>query len=316
MVIAGGGALQKWDMVSALSARLAGSPPIATHVTWLAQRLVVNVRGLSGQIQWSEQGDSPGNETWPPLNFEELEARSDPCLALYDSIGELIGLGTQTLEMLAPDPTVGVGFSPVRVLPNGTIAPYSLVKFEDNFAFLDDQRRFVALNGRGPATGPDASGIISAPSLTKVLKGLGNVTDAWGFRLNMGAWDALVWVLPTSGRSFVYNLDAKSWSEWSSWGSAGRLPLGITSHCYHSDLGLHLVGDALGNIKVLDLTAADDSGSPIVADMVSGFLDRGQLNNKVNRQLNLTFRRGAGTRHRDAANMIFEARFDEDQDNG
>jgi cytochrome c oxidase cbb3-type subunit 4 len=29
-----------------------------------------------------------------------------------------------------------------------------------------------------------------------------------------------------------------------------------------------------------------------------------------------TFRRGAGTRHRDAANMIFEASFDEDQDNG
>lgn len=29
-----------------------------------------------------------------------------------------------------------------------------------------------------------------------------------------------------------------------------------------------------------------------------------------------TFRRGAGTRYRDAANMIFEASFDEDQDNG
>jgi hypothetical protein len=301
MIIAGGGLLQKWEGAG-LSARLGGNPPRTTHVVALATNLVVNVRGITGQIQWSDSGEATGHESWPALNFRELAADSDPCTALYVSIGELLGFGTRTLEMLAPSTTAIPGgflvsdFQQVRELPNGIGAAYSVVKFEDNFAFLDNLKRMCALNGRSSAMGPDASGVISSPAMTKVFKeDLGTVSDAWAFRLTMGAWDALAWVFPTAGRTFCYNLNAKTWSEWASWGPAGRLPLGITAHCYHQTLGLHLVGDTLGNINVLDLKAVDDNGSPIVADMVTGFIDRGALNNKVVHQLNLTFRRGSGT---------------------
>ena len=66
---------------------------------------VVNPVGLSGQIQWSLPFDG-GQETWPALNFQELESDPDPLTALYVNTDELVGFGTRTVQTLDPDPNV------------------------------------------------------------------------------------------------------------------------------------------------------------------------------------------------------------------
>lgn len=284
VTIAGGGLLQSWAGTG-LSARLGGSPPSATHVVGINTRLVVNVRANTGQIQWSEPG-AGSHETWPAINFMELEARPDPLPALFDDTNELIGLGTETLQFLVADAVRG--FVTSRALNVGTRSPYAFCQSDEFFRFLDAKKRLLESDGRSLTP-------ISSPSLTKTLRDLVTVDDAWAFHLHIGAYSVAVWVFPTEGRAFAYNAEAKSWSEWRGWSASGSGPVAFSSYCYFPAHDLHLVGTSTGHIRKLDLEAYADLDDPLVADMVTGFQDRGSKKFKINEAVRLTFRHTPGT---------------------
>lgn len=285
LVIAGSGLLQKWDGAAALTARLGGSPPAASHVAAISQRLVVNTLGNTGQIQWSEPGEVTGHETWPGLNFAELEARPDPLPALYENTNELIGLGTQTVQMMSPDP--GFIFSPARTWGEGCGAPYSFVQADEKFAFMDAKRRIIYSNGRSFEP-------ISDPALTATLAALGRVDDCWGFRMQSNAWNLFVWVFPTDGRTFCWDVDSKKWCEWRGFAAGRWTGFAARSHVYWPDKNLHLVGLADGTIGRFDFTATTDNGAPVRAEVTTGFQDRGTMNWKHCQALKLRFKRGLG----------------------
>lgn len=287
LIIAGGGALQYWDGVSVLSARLPGSPPVTTHAVGINTRLVVNPRGNTGQVAWSEAGELAGHIDWTHGNFLELEARPDPCIAIYDNTDEIVGIGTKTIQMLSADPVAG--FVTVRTHNFGSLSPYSFVEADSTFGLLDHLKRIQLGDGRG-------FDVISSPSLTATLADLATVSDVWAFRLAAAkAWDLFVWVFPTERKAFVYNPGAKAWSEWRGRSSTGWTGLPFSSYCYFPAQGLHLVGTASGQIKVLDFAAATDDGDVLHAEMVSAFADRGNKKLKLCEGVRLVFRTTPGT---------------------
>lgn len=289
LAIAGSGTLQKWDGVALLSARLGGSPPPASHVVAISGGLVVNTLGNTGQIQWSDVDI----ESWPALNFIELDTNPDPCIALYENTAEVIGVGTSTVQMMDQTTatvdaagTLFFTFLPARTFEFGSKSPYSFIQFDEQFAFFDDRQRFIISNGR-------AFQPISDPALTETLAGLATVTDCWGFRLKASSWDLLVWIFPTEGRGFCYDIGKKKWTEWRGYGTDWQAFAG-SSYAFWGTKNLHLMGLGDGTIGKLDFTSSFDGANPVVGEVVTGFIDHASMNYKHCQALRLRFKRGVG----------------------
>ena len=283
-VMAGGGQLQLWDgPVSALSRRITGGAPAATHVVGISTRLVVNPVGSSGQIQWSDPLNA--YETWSG-EFKELENRPDPLPALYENAGELIGGGTDSVETLAPDPAEI--FTSIRTWTNGFGAPYSFVSDDESFGFLDSKRRIVLSNGR-------AYNPISDKGITASLQALPTVADCWAFSVHMAGRNLLGWHFPTAGRTFVWNTELQSWTEWRGFSGGQWTAWAAKSMAFWPGPRLHLVGLGDGTIGKLDSTSASDNGVPIVGEVYSGFENHQTDNWKQHVSTRFAFRRGVGT---------------------
>jgi len=285
VVIAGGGAPQQWNGVGT-STRLGGSPPNMTHLAAIAQRLVGNANDPSGILYWSDIG---AYETWPTgLNFAEAETKPDPVVGLYENANELVALGTETITMLAPDPSVV--FTPARTIEVGWGPAHSYIGMDEQFMGLDARNRVLYCNGR-------SFDVVSTPYIGQQLLDAGtNVSDCWGMRYQAGNYNLGVLNLPTDGRSFVYDTDSKIWAEWRGWdsdmGALGKL--GITAACYWPDKKLTLVGLATGQIAVLDASAYTDLGVAIPAQATSTFENHNSSRQKKCNGIRIRFRRGIG----------------------
>jgi len=287
LIIAGGGALQEWEGVGfPLSARLGGSSPNAVHVVAISQRLVVNPPDLSGQIQWSDPGEPTGHETWLG-EFKELESNPDPLPALYEVAEELVGGGTETVQVLAPAPE-GEVFTSIRTWSSGFGAPYSFVANDETFGFLDSRRRIQLSNGR-------SFNDISNKGITKSLQELATISDCWAFRIQFGGYNLLGWNFPTVGRCFVWDLDRQTWGEFRGYSSGEWTAWSATAMAHWADENLHLVGLADGTIGKLDSSVVTDNGEQIVAEVYSGFSDEGTDEWKQHIVTRFSFRRGLGT---------------------
>lgn len=283
VVAVGGGVPQATDLVG-LSFGLGGSPPNLASIVGIATRIVGAVYDSSGTFRWSGLGDS-GHSTWDALNFEEAEARPDVLLALTTNTNELFAWGSETLQVYSPDPSIG--FAPGRALNLGLLAPDSIVPVDDQFAFLERERRFVLTNGRSFADGD----VISAP-IESTIRKMTTVDDAWGFRMRVDRWDVPVWMLPTEGKGLMWNRRANTWSEWRGFNDQGYAAPTVTSALHWPEANLFLVGLSTGQIAKLDAAAHTDLGRIIKVVLVTGFIDHGTDNNKHCIAVKFVFRRG------------------------
>lgn len=296
LVVAGGSYLQKLELATELSDRLGGTPPIATHITANALRLVVNDIGeftswvrFSGIAQglqtyegfelWQEgivtNGNSAGHVT--------AEARPDPIVALYGNTNEVVAFGVDTTQVLAPDPT-GV-YAPVVTLEYGCSAPYSVLNVDNEFAWLDSLGRIIMSDGRQVTD-------LSAP-IKATLDSIETISDCFAFRYVEGPYDCMVWVFPTDGRAFAFQKGA-GWSEWLGWNDATNnwSPLVIQSHFYSALHNRNLVGTTTGYVGKLTSSATTDLGTRIHAEVVTGFLGRGTDAKKHCECVRFSLRRG------------------------
>lgn len=286
VVFVGGGTPQS-TTGSGTSAVLGGSPPSSSSILGLATRIVVARNDVSGIFQWSGLGDT-GHVVWDALNFAEAEAKPDPIQLIADNTNEMFVFGTETLQVFSPDATLG--FAPGRTMNLGTISPYSVVKVDDMFAFLDRERRFVITDGRSFS---DEESVLSKP-IEATLRSLNTVTDCFGFRMRNDRWDAAVWMFPTDGKGFIWNRRNSQWSEWKSLDSDGDwvTPI-VSSAVFWPERNLFLVGLTTGQIAKVDSSVFQDLGMTVKADLVSGFIDHGADNYKTNNALYLRFKRGS-----------------------
>jgi len=289
LVIAGGADMQKMVLDGSISSRLAGSPPQASHVSFLASRLLANdVQVDKSKINFSSPASSTvttGHEQWNGTGssgFTSAEARPDPIVALGDNGSELFAWGQTNLEIFTPD--AFFAFARVVTRDFGCIAPYSVTRQDTNFAWLDHRRRLILGNGRAmqPISGP----------IEADLQAMGTVSDCIGARVKVGVSDCLVWVFPTEGRTMAVQTNGGGWSQWQSTTSGVLGPFNATAFAHDPVTDTQYVATSDGIVGQLSHDAADDLGEDIVARVETGFIDHGTDENKECQRVQFALERG------------------------
>jgi hypothetical protein len=267
VALAGGADVQKVIKSTKLPSRLGGSPPQASHVVANAARLLVNDLGeFNGRVNFSGEASGSsytGHEQWNGdgnSGYVTAEGRPDPVVSLGQSSNDILAFGTSTVQIFTPD--TSVDYAPVLTREFGISAPYSLIRTEGAFGWLDSHKRFVISDGRELQ-------IISDPPIQHDLDSLTTWDDCFGWRYREGDIECLAWTFPTDGRTFVFQ-SGKGWGQWSAstaQNNWGLLP--IQSHVL--DVSTNVVGLSSGRVARLTRSATDDLGTAITMSVTSGF---------------------------------------------
>ncbi len=228
------------------------------------------------------------HSVWDALAFTEADARPDSVIAVYENLRELFIFGATTTQVY------GVGADPFNPFDNtvssniGLIAPYSVVRMDDQFAILDNRRRFVTTDGRTENVISDA--------ISKDLRNFTTIDDCWGYREDFDAFTNIVWMFPSEGRCFVYNTARQSWTERQKYTAPFQGPMPQNCYVYWPALNIHLVGSSTtGALYQLDADTRQDLGDPLVCERYTGWTDFGTKDNKRDEVLIVTMRRGTVT---------------------
>ena len=280
---------------------LDGSPPKATHVLANASRLLLNDLDNKSHVRYSGLAAgtaTAGHETWTATDFVSAEARPDPVVALHENTDEVFAFGTTNLQVFAPDPLTT--YVPIATRELGLVAPYSVIKVEQRFAWLDHRRRFVVSDGREYE-------FIDTDAIKGTIDAMSKVSDCFGYRVVLGPVDLLIWTFPTEQVTFCYQVGG-GWSQWGTWDTK-RNNWGqflATCHAFNPVSQENYVGGSNGVIGILTFDSATDRATPdvdpddstsnpptnITAFVETGALNRGTNKRKWARSISLGIRRG------------------------
>lgn len=305
LVLAGGGAMQKIELATAISSRLNGSPPTASHVIAQSSRLLANDTVLSpGTAHFSDvfsgNADYSGAEVWTvgvgTAGFFSAEAKPDAITAITENTNEVFTWGPASTQVFQPDATFT--YVPVAAHEVGTSAPYSIVKSDQDFYFLDQYHRFVMSNGRTFTP-------ISDP-IQRQLDRITTVSDCFGYRVVADILDCIVWTFPTDGRTFVYQSVANStpfaapiryWGQWSGWNDATNNWASMLVNCATQAPGSPslVVGTTDGKVGQFSIDAPTDLGRRIVSRVETGYKNHNTDSLKHCKAVYLSLKRGTAT---------------------
>jgi hypothetical protein len=211
------------------------------------------------------------------------EGRTDQVVAITENSNEVWVFGSTSLQTFQTDATLV--YVSQATMEYGCATPFGIIKRDQEFAWLDDKRRFIRSDGR------DAEPF-SQP-IQQTLEELERVDDCFGYRVVTGPIDAYVWSFPTDGRSLVYQVGG-GWSTWMSYDDklANWVPLVVTAHTFVLNSNDNLVGLADGRLGVLRNGENTDLGARIPAYIETGFLDRGTDSRKNCIAVRVALRRG------------------------
>lgn len=294
LVFAAGDTTNKLELATDTVSTLGGSPPKATHIIANSSRLLANDTAVDKtKVYFSAPalGSSfTGFETWtddfPNSGFFTAESRPDPITALAETTNEVYVFGTTTVQIWGPD--AAAVYVPLATQEHGLGSAHSIVRTDASFAYLDHRRRFVIGDGRGV-------NVISDP-IQRALDELTSVSDCYGFRVKVGACDALVWTFPTDRRTYVFQKGA-GWGQWSGWNVAtsnfSDFPaLAVTHNPITNET---LAGLEDGRVGVFRTGQATDISTPIPAYITTGYLNRGTDARKHCSRVRIAMRRGDAT---------------------
>ncbi len=293
VVVAGGSSILRYARSDGSTALLGGDPPKASHVVAMNLRLLANdvvVDRTKVRFSNISQGtlSYSGHEFWTATNpvtagALTAEARPDPIVAVGENTNEVFVWGTGSLQMFGPDPVFG--FAPTSSREHGLGGPYSVVKADQQFFWLDQYRRFVMSDGRSLN---DISDDIAA-----TLDAMERVDDCFGYRVVVGNLDAVVWTFPSDGRTFAFQ-KGSGWAQWSGF-DTNWTRFKVNAVSYRQSDGITVAATTDGFLGKFDTAATTDLGSPINAYTVTGYIDRGTDKIKQCRVVRLALRRGRVT---------------------
>lgn len=291
LAIAGGDVPQKVEFVTDLATRLGGGPPSCSHICANSSRFLANdVVVDRTKVDYSDIAQGlvtfAGLETWVPgpsnaAGFFTAEANPDPVVAIRENTNEVFVFGTKTIQVFAQDPTLV--FAPTATREYGCHAPYSVVKIDGVFAWLDHLKRFVQGDGRTMT--------VISDSIKRVVDVMPRADDCFGYRPTLGFLDCAVWTFPSDGRTFCFQKGA-AWSQWSGWNDStnNEAPFIVTGHAMAGPVNLVCTND--GRIGELSFEAFTDLGTRIDAFVQTGYINRGTDNRKLCRRVRVAMKRG------------------------
>lgn len=315
MVVAARGAPQKILLATDESSRLGGSPPFCSHVIANNSRLLVNnILSDLTKISFSSGAEGSsiiGHETWIAGDEEGNDAgsyfpgsRPDPVVSLHENGNEVLAFCSTYMQTHAPSEVDA--YATASSIEAGCSAPYSCVRVDERYGFLDHKRRFVMSDGR-------QFEIVSGP-IQRTLDEIETVSDCFGFRLVLGITNIVLWTFPSDGRSFAFFPDHGGWAQWTGWNETAATfgKLGVNCAAAHPLTGQNVLGMADGRVAVLDHLAQTDLGESIPVRAFTGFIDRGTDGIKHCLSIRLVFRRGIVTEGPEPT-AILSWRDDEDE---
>jgi hypothetical protein len=294
LITTAGSAIQKVNLTTFDSSRLGGDPPLASHVTSNSSRLLANdvlVDKTKVRFSGISQGtvDTSGHETWSLGNdddggFFTAEARPDNVVAIAENTNEIFVWGVDNVQVFVPDSSLI--FAPAATRESGCLAPYSIIKKDQDFFWLDQHRRIIYSDGR-------SFNNIEKP-IKKQLDALSNPSDCFGYRVLVGDTEVFCWSFITDQITFAYQVGA-GWGQWSGWDStqSNFTKLNVLSSHLTRNGGVNVVGTFDGKIGKFDLDTPSDLGELIVSQTATGFIDRGTDNRKLCKSVKIAMRRGS-----------------------
>ena len=273
------------------------SAPLASYVVAHGVRLLANDKsGDRTKVHYSAPAlganNWAGHEQWGVVvssigrsGYFTAEGRPDPVVALAENSNEVFVFGATTLQTFSPDPSLV--YASVATREFGCSAPYSVVKDDQSFAWIDHRRRVVHSDGR-------TLNILS-DQVQADLDDVADPEDAVGMRVRHGPVDVLAWRFGRDKRTLAWSKGG-GWGQWS--GSADRglwAPWPVTAAALDPTAGETWVGLEDGRVGVLRHGAATDLGDEFPALVRTGFLDRGTDMRKHCAAVRLSLRRKRGT---------------------
>lgn len=293
LFIAGGNAPMKVSLltVGTPPSRLGGSPPKATHVIANTSRILVNrTETPLSDVHFSAIGYGQAItpfETWTTgqeAGSFIVEGKPDSVVALAETMREVWAFGGQSVQVYQPDPNVV--YAPTRMRERGLAAPYSVVKVDEVFFWLDQYRRFI---GADNASQPKE---ISS-TIAQTLDSLTTVDDCYGTRITLGQYDCILWTFPTDKVQFCYQIGG-GWSRWGTRDEGNWKILPAKSFAFDRSTEQNLVGTT-GRLAEWSISATTDLGVPVTAFAQSGYMNRDSDNRKSCDSLKLSFDRPTAT---------------------
>lgn len=200
-----GGRIVKWVYGAATCAYItdADAPTDVIFVGFLDQYLIA-LRANSARFEFS---DVNLPDTWLG-EYATAESRPDNAVCLLSAFGEIMILGTGTIEHWSDsgDPTMPFQRLQGAITERGSISPYSFAQIDNSFFFLDSERRVIRMSGRSPE--------VIGNDIDKLIQELSTVQDAIGYHYNAEGATKYVLTFPTDEKTYVYDYKLQYWSEW------------------------------------------------------------------------------------------------------
>lgn len=283
----------KLDLSSFALSRIGDNPPRSTHVVAHGSRLLMNNLDAVTQVHYSgiaSGGSYLGHEQWTEgaetygLSGQfQVDARPDDVVAVGTTTNEVFAFGATNVQIFGSDERLI--YVPTATRDFGCIAPFAVIAADNEFAWIDDRRRIVLSDGRSFT-------VISDP-IKQTLDDMTSVSDAFGYRVLMGAAEVLVFTFPTDGRTFAYQKGG-GWSEWQGWSSTTNnwQQFRVTAHSRNPLTNVEWVGLSDGKIAKLSSSANDDLGDVVPASVTTGYIGHDTDSRKHCASLTLVLKRG------------------------
>src|SRR2546427_3509804 len=122
------------------------APTVVTHTDWLDQYTLA-LDKTNSRMYFSNIGDTT---TWTALGFVAPISNPDKLTTMKVGWREVLLGGPESVEVWYNDGQTPFSILQGGIVQRGVIAPYSVQQLGNNWVWLDNKRRFVALTGRTP----------------------------------------------------------------------------------------------------------------------------------------------------------------------
>lgn len=286
LVMANGGQMVHTDLSTLTTMADGDAPTTVSHVAFLDGYTLANETG--SQRFWRSDLNAP--TAWGASSQSQAIGAPDNLLGLVVGWREILLVGSDSVEVWFND-----GVSPFSRLSNGLVqrgcsAIYTVQQVGNHWMWLDDRRKFVRLDNRTPT-------VVSFP-FNRELQSFLSVNDAVSDVMEIGGFPLYVVSFPSAGRTFVYNYQKDSWSDWGYWNTGTASYDRFRGNCYAfaRPWNLHLVGDRNnGKLYKASRSLFDDDGDAIRTIRRTGFVSHGTTRRKFSRELHIRCKRGVAT---------------------
>lgn len=259
------------------------APDEVTHLAFLDGYLIAN------HINDSKFYFAADILSWNALDFATAESKPDFIRAIGVAWNELLLAGNQSMEFWQDD-----GVSPFSRLSGALVergigSIYTLKLIDNNWFFIDSERRLIRLEGRSPK-------VISTPIEKQLQTGAG-IAGIMADHITVGGKALYALHCPDDDLTYVYDYKNNDWALWGKWDSESAIYnrwLGNTV-AYSPAWNLHIVGSRVdGKLYKMSDSYYDDAGATIRTIRRSPYTDHDTYVQKRCNALTFKFKRGVG----------------------